>query len=66
MLSHEEGFLDVFVGEWKPYNAVCPGGGRPEPAPLLEAVQTVPHPVAQLHSRGVARLQLVPELLQEV
>lgn len=40
VLSHEEGFLDVFVGEWKPYNAICPGGGRPEPAPLLEAVHS--------------------------
>lgn len=63
MLSHEESFLNVFVGEWTPYNAGCPGRGKPEPAPLLESMQPVLYSAAQLHSGGVASLQLVPELM---
>lgn len=62
MLSHEEDFLNAFPGEWKPYH-YRPGRGRPEPALLLQAVQPVPYPVAHLCSGGVARLQVVRELM---
>lgn len=75
MLSHEKGFVNVFGGEWKAYNAGCPGRGRPEPgppreSPLLSAASPFPCPAllwrsGQLAAGARADVQ-VSALLQEV
>lgn len=43
VLSYGEDFLNIFIGDGKPCDAVAAGRRMPEPAPLLEGLQPAGH-----------------------